>query len=134
MITKDSLFAQIAPQSVQPLRTMPVDDIRAAALANEDRFRAIDCKDCGTRNEVLAHIARALRLPDYFGANLDALYDALTDLPHAPTQGWIIVLQGLPLLPDMLADDREALLDVFKDAAEFHAQEQTMFRVFYSYA
>ncbi len=38
-----------------------------------------------TREKAHAHIKRRLHLPDYYGCNLDALYDCLTDL-HEPTQ------------------------------------------------
>lgn len=38
-----------------------------------------------TREKAHAHIRRRLRLPAYYGANLDALHDCLTDVA-VPTQ------------------------------------------------
>lgn len=38
-----------------------------------------------TREKAHAHIARRLHLPDYYGCNLDALFDCLTDI-REPTQ------------------------------------------------
>ena len=38
-----------------------------------------------TREKAHAHLKRKLYLPDYYGCNLDALHDCLTDVPE-PTQ------------------------------------------------
>ena len=38
-----------------------------------------------TREKAHAHIKRRLDLPDYYGCNLDALFDCLTDI-HEPTE------------------------------------------------
>ena len=38
-----------------------------------------------TREKAHAHLKRRLRLPDYYGENLDALHDCLTDI-HTPTE------------------------------------------------
>lgn len=37
------------------------------------------------------YLARTLRLPEYYGRNLDALYDCLTDLNR---DVWIILING----------------------------------------
>ena len=37
-------------------------------------------KDNKTKKNMLSYIAEELRFPDYFGNNLDALYDCLTDI------------------------------------------------------
>lgn len=37
-------------------------------------------KDNKTKNKMLSYIAEELSFPDYFGNNLDALYDCLTDV------------------------------------------------------
>ena len=39
----------------------------------------------GTREKAHKHIRARLDLPDYYGENLDALHDCLTDV-HEPTQ------------------------------------------------
>lgn len=35
---------------------------------------------CTTKNEALVEIGRVFSFPEYYGKNLDALYDCLTDL------------------------------------------------------
>ena len=40
----------------------------------------IDCGGIATKQELHAHIAKMLHFPDWYGHNLDALMDCLTDL------------------------------------------------------
>ena len=84
---------------------------------------------------MLREIASAFHLPAHFGGNLDALYDCITDLkPLDGTEqpGFAVILQNLPGDPGFASDERDALLDVFRDAADFFFDKQTAFRVFYS--
>ena len=37
-------------------------------------------KAMGSREEMHAHLRRRLKLPDYYGNNLDALFDCLTEM------------------------------------------------------
>ncbi|MCC7060551.1 MAG: barstar family protein, partial [Burkholderiaceae bacterium] len=83
----------------------------------------------------LAAIARAFALPTHFGQNLDALYDSVTDLQPvsgAEQPGFVVFLENLPDTDGFDRKARDALLDVFRDAADFFFDRQTAFRVFYS--
>ena len=44
------------------------------------RIAVLDGDAISTREELHAALARELALPDWYGGNLDALYDCLTDL------------------------------------------------------
>lgn len=47
----------------------------------EDRMELIlDARRLSTREEAHIYLREALELPDYYGNNLDALYDCLTEL------------------------------------------------------
>lgn len=50
----------------------------------------IDCGGCADKKELHARIAAALDFPDWYGHNLDALMDCLTDLEdtHVTLTGW----------------------------------------------
>ncbi|MBR2832303.1 MAG: barstar family protein [Oscillospiraceae bacterium] len=43
----------------------------------------LDGSQMTTRESAHEHLAKQLRFPDYYGKNLDALYDCVTDLPDA---------------------------------------------------
>ncbi|MGU3470470.1 barstar family protein [Paenibacillus sp. D51F] len=61
-------------------------------------------------------LSRELHFPDYYGRNLDALYDCLTDYAGSPLAiHWISIEDSLKLLGERTTS---ALLSVFKDAAD----------------
>ena len=49
----------------------------------------LDCKNLAQRGQAHQYLARMLELPDYYGKNLDALFDCLTELG-----GCTIILDG----------------------------------------
>ena len=115
-------------QCVRPLAGLDIDRLRSEAQAAGHRTVAVDLAACGDRTAVLRALGRALALPSWFGANLDALYDALTDDDQFRVgSGALVVLDALPG-SDV---ERGALLDVFRDAAEHRAGMGAAFRVLY---
>jgi RNAse (barnase) inhibitor barstar len=130
-------FGNLPPQTVVPLGTrLPADLERHAKHAGHGWLYA-DC--AGTRDKagVMAALASGFKLPKHFGANLDALYDCLTDLepPTTPAgggPGWVLVVEHLPDGPKFDTERRDSLLEVFSDAAEHFAGLDVAFRVFWS--
>ena len=130
-----SAFSNIPPQAVLPLGAYDLDDLHKAARRADQRWLMADLSGARDKAGVLREIARSFGFPAHFGGNLDALYDCITDLspdPSAEQPGFAVVLKGLPGEPGFPADDRDALLDVFRDAADHFFDRQTAFRVFYS--
>lgn len=119
-------------QTVRSLGGRDIDELRRWAARAGHRFVLVECSDCVDRKSVLQAIGRAFAFPEWYGANLDALYDCLTDLPELPESGWVVVLERLPRQPAHRATEREALLDVFREAAESFAEKHVGLRVFHS--
>jgi hypothetical protein len=67
----------------------------------------------GGKESWLAAFARALALPEWFGANWDALEDCLTDLPG---EGHVLLIRGAP---GAAGDELGILLDVLEASAGF---------------
>lgn len=63
-------------------------------IARESGFAvaAIDLAGCRDKDEVLDRFAAALRFPDWFGRNWDALADCLGDLSWLPADGYLLLL------------------------------------------
>ena len=66
--------------------------------------------------DALRAIAKALRFPDWFGGNWDALEDCLGDLSWRPGDGHVFVLRNWQALK---GDDFGVLVDVLRSSAEY---------------
>ena len=73
----------------------------------------IDCRELSSRAAAHDCFARVFALPAFYGRNLDALYDALTELPPC-----VIVLEHTQCLYGALGPYAKKLLCVFRDAAQ----------------
>ena len=135
-------FQRIKPQSVQSVKNFTAEQLRDAASSLSDRFAHVQFAArepvvggrATLKTEVLQTIGRTLDFPGHYGANLDALYDALVDMGSANPQGTVILLDRIPIGPGFDADARESLLETFRDAADTLAESDRRFRVFYSFA
>lgn len=117
---------------VRPLGAIPVATLRQWAAAAGQRFVDVDLAGCHDKKAVLRAIGKGFGFPDWYGANLDALYDCLTDLPDdAAARGYVVVLEHLPRDGGFDDEARAALLDVFREAAEVFADRGVPLRVFY---
>ena len=73
----------------------------------------LDGKDMTSREAAYELIAREMDFPDYFGKNLDALYDCLSDMSADNTIHFV----NTALLEEYLGDYAEKILFCFRDAS-----------------
>jgi RNAse (barnase) inhibitor barstar len=98
---------------------------RAEVVAAQVRAAAglvcsLDGAEMRTEVDLFAEAARALRLPDYFGANWDALSDCLTDLSWLPAPAYLLVVEHAhQVLVDEPPDRLEVWRRVLSEAARF---------------
>ncbi|SDV49527.1 barstar family protein [Chitinasiproducens palmae] len=131
-----NLFRSVRANIVQSIRAFRVPDLAAEAERLGLHFLYADCALAATKAEVMETIATSFLFPKQCGKNFDALYDCLTELVHQAGEqpGFVVVLESLPTVPRFDKEGRETLLDVFREAAEFWAEQGISFRVFYSFA
>ena len=79
-------------------RTVPFTFIQQADYDDPDAFVARIRADVSTKDELLRRLAEALRFPDYFGHNWDALSDCLRDLSWLRTHRIILQHEDLPIM------------------------------------
>lgn len=80
------------------------------------RTHRIDGSQITTSAEAMAAIAVALWFPDYFGHNLDALYDCLTDLTWLPEGEHLLIWSRSAVLREADPAAYEAIRSVLADA------------------
>ena len=125
----------LEPHRVAALGELAPDTVRAWACAAGQRYVEIDLTNVRTRKAALQIIGAALAFPRWYGANLDALYDCLTDLAQTTdAAGHVLLLRGFSQTAPregLSTEDRAELLDVFRDAVTQCAPQHAPLRVFY---
>jgi len=86
----------------------------------EIRDYAIDCRRLTDKAAAHAYLKTVFAFPDYYGGNLDALYDCLWELP--PCRIWMTHPWALA----QLGDYGPKLLQTFIDAAADRTDLQLM--------
>jgi RNAse (barnase) inhibitor barstar len=97
---------------------MLYSDHNVVTLPEKDQFLAVlDGKRCKTIEALYVQLNAALELPDYFGANLDALFDCLCDLTWIEQKHVVIVItRSELLLSSGSADQRMAVIETLREA------------------
>ncbi len=73
----------------------------------------LDGKDMTSKEEAYELIAKELAFPYYFGKNLDASYDCLSDMSADNTIHFV----NTAILEEYLGDYAEKILSCFRDAS-----------------
>jgi len=68
--------------------------LRQAAAELKMAFYSVDLKNARNVPGFIKALQRDLDFPDWFGGNLDALHDCLTDFSWHPASGYVITLDG----------------------------------------
>jgi hypothetical protein len=86
-----------------------------------------DCDRARSRSAVLRAIAKAVDFPEYFGSNMDALYDCLRDTVLDQKAGAILWLYKLHSGDPALEQDAALIESVCSDTAEFARENGRIF-------
>lgn len=80
------------------------------------------CRDIA---EALRHLGSALHFPAWYGANLDALFDCLTDPDWLVSRGTVVMIGGVDSLQQGAPEDFSILIEVLQAASDTHRQTAT---------
>lgn len=93
------------------------DDCADAAAGIGLQTVTVDCAGACHRDEALARFAQALRFPDTFGVNWDALLDCITDLSWWPASGYLLLIDNTEPWSDAEPEAFATLFDVLQETA-----------------
>ena len=79
---------------------------------------------------LLGALAEALKFPDWFGGNWDALADCLNDLSWWGSEGYVLVIEHVEDLRAADPDGFATALEIFDEAAQRWAEERVPFWAF----
>ena len=104
--------------------------LQAAARELGQAFYLVDLSHARNVPGFIKAMRRDLQFPEWFGGNLDALNDCLTDFSWRPASGYVIAVSGSEMLratPTSLA----TLNEVLSCAVEEWERRDVPFRIFY---
>ena len=115
---------------VYRLARKDVPALREAASELKQAFLNVDIHQAHNVPGFIKALSRDLAFPEWFGGNLDALHDCLTDLSWLPAPGYVITLDGSESL-QANATSFAAFNAVLSSAAEEWQARRIPFRIFY---
>ncbi len=121
---------------VQSIRALRVDELQGAAQEEDQLFLRAALGESQSKQDVLDRIAQQFDLPAESAKNLPALLAGITTVFYkaGKRKGFVIVLEQVPANQKFDKEDREQLLDVFRDASDYWAERKVPFRCFYSFS
>jgi RNAse (barnase) inhibitor barstar len=90
--------------------------VQKLAKARGFAFVHFDGKNIAGKDQLMNHVATALRLPKTFGRNWDALEESLVDLEWVDDDGFLIYYDHIDPLLNAHPDQFETLVELFRDA------------------
>ena len=106
------------------------DAIKPAAAAAKLKYCVVDLHGVGGKNELLAALAKGLKLPEHFGNNWDALADALEDSDWLGSHGIVVVVRHAAAYRKSYRVDWDTLEEILSEAAEYWQERHKPFWVF----
>ena len=109
-----------------------VETLRSAVDAAGLVLFNSDLKGVKGKQNLLNALASAASFPPEFGANWDALADALCDLSWREASGYVLLLRNASDTLGLSSNDREIAQDIFADTVVYWRQRNKPFWILFS--
>ena len=106
------------------------EPLKTAATHAHLRFAPVDLAKAHDRATLFAELDGALKLPEHFGHNFDALADVLEDRDWLGRHGMVIALTHATAYKREHPTEWGTLEDILSEAAEFWKERHAAFWVF----
>ena len=128
--TLRKLLAKPELCAIYHLPSSGVGSVQEAADSLDYPCFRVDPRDTAEMPAILAAFGEALNFPEWYGANLDALKDCLTDFSWHEAAGYVLIVAGADTLHATGAPFRQ-LNEVLSAAIEEWRTQGVPFWVFY---
>ena len=99
--------------------------VQKAAKSHGFAFVHFEGRNITGKDQLMNHVATALRLPKTFGHNWDALEESLVDLEWVNDDGFVIYYDHIDALLGGHPDQFETLVELFGDAVNSWKEDGT---------
>jgi len=79
----------------------------------------VDISHAHDKEDFLADLSKAMRFPDWFGGNWDALADCLKDLSWLQAKGWVVILEKSKHFAGGHGNEFKEAMQVMVEAADY---------------
>jgi RNAse (barnase) inhibitor barstar len=110
--------------------TGAVEPLHAAAAHAQLRFSRVNLASIKDKAGLMSALASALKLPEHFGHNFDALADSLEDRECVGKKGCVVVLEHAAAFRKAHPGDWKTLNEILDEAVEFWKERLVAFWVF----
>ncbi len=124
------MLANTALGGIYHLPSSGVEPLQKAAESLDFACIRIDLRESGDLAFVLAELGSRLGFPTWYGANLDALNDCLTDLSWMEAPGYVLIISGADTLHAQ-GEPFARINQVFSAAIQEWRTQRVPFWVFY---
>lgn len=101
-----------------------MEPVESAARASGHWVARIDGRAATDKAALLALVAGALRFPDYFGGNLDALEECLRDLDDfLPAPGYLVLIERAARACPGRRGDFEVVVEILDGAGRYWREQ-----------
>lgn len=122
-------LASVDDAGVQPWAGS-AEPLKTAAAHAHLKFSPVDLTHAKDRTALFAELDRALKLPEHFGHNWDALADVLEDRDWLGKAGRVIAFSGTATYRRDHPTDWTMLEDILAEASEFWKERHVAFWIF----
>ena len=88
----------------------------------------INLKNVKTIQMLHEELKDALRFPEHYGMNMDALWDCITCDIETPAT---IMIDGITSLPEDLENEKNIFMEIMSDAVEWYKKADKVLKVVY---
>ncbi|MCF8199818.1 MAG: barstar family protein [Sulfuritalea sp.] len=123
----ETLFGDASRAGVYHLPHGTINSLLTGAAAAACLVLRVDLATARDKEQMLAAIAHALRVPEWFGHNWDALIDCLLDMGWLPATGYVIILEHCDGIHGRAESDFVNLMQIFQEAANNWREDDVPF-------